>query len=93
MLIEKMENKIRIAVVDDHTLFRKGMASILEQVEDFEVVLDAVNGRDFLDKLLFVLFFCESLEELISFWEKILQQLKKLLLSEVLHLFAFQKVD
>jgi two-component system, NarL family, response regulator DegU len=44
-------SKIRIAVVDDHTLFRKGMASILEQVEDFEVVLDATNGREFLDKL------------------------------------------
>jgi two-component system, NarL family, response regulator DegU len=44
-------SKIRIAVVDDHTLFRRGMATILEQVEDFEVVMDAVNGRDFLDKL------------------------------------------
>lgn len=42
---------IRLAVVDDHSLFRKGMISILNQVADFEVVLDATNGREFLDKL------------------------------------------
>ena len=46
-----MKEKIKIAVVDDHTLFRKGMASILQQVPDFEVVMDANNGREFLDKL------------------------------------------
>ncbi len=44
-------SKIQIAVVDDHSLFRKGMISILQQVPDFEVVVEAVNGQDFLDKL------------------------------------------
>lgn len=44
-------SKIQIAVVDDHSLFRKGMISILQQVPDFEVVLEAVNGQEFLDKL------------------------------------------
>jgi two-component system, NarL family, response regulator DegU len=43
--------KIQIAVVDDHSLFRKGMISILQQVPDFEVVVEAVNGQEFLDKL------------------------------------------
>ncbi len=44
-------SKIKLAVVDDHSLFRKGMVSILNQVDDFEVVFDATNGREFLSKL------------------------------------------
>ncbi|WP_394992741.1 response regulator [Emticicia sp.] len=43
--------KIQIAVVDDHGLFRKGIISILQQVHDFEVVMEATNGQEFLDKL------------------------------------------
>lgn len=43
--------KIQIAVVDDHSLFRKGIISILQQVHDFEVVMEATNGQEFLDKL------------------------------------------
>ena len=43
--------KIQIAVVDDHSLFRKGMISILQQVPDFEVAMEATNGQEFLDKL------------------------------------------
>ncbi len=42
---------IRLAIVDDEALFRKGMSLLLEDVEDIEVVLDAFNGQDFLDKL------------------------------------------
>ena len=42
---------IKIAVVDDHNLFRKGMISILQQISDFEVVVEAVNGLEFLSKL------------------------------------------
>lgn len=44
-------SKIQLAVVDDHNLFRKGMISILQQVPDFEVVMEATNGQEFLDKL------------------------------------------
>lgn len=44
-------NKIKIAVVDDHHLFRAGLIQLLNQIADFEVVFDAVNGREFLDKL------------------------------------------
>jgi DNA-binding NarL/FixJ family response regulator len=44
-------SNIRIAVVDDHSLFRKGMISILEQISDFEVVMEATNGLEFLHKL------------------------------------------
>lgn len=41
--------KIKIALVDDHQLFRKGLMSILQQNEDFEVLFDAVNGKEFLE--------------------------------------------
>lgn len=45
---------IRIAIVDDEALFRKGMSLLLEDVEDvedIEVVMDASNGQEFLDQL------------------------------------------
>jgi len=42
---------IRIALVDDHQLFRKGMASLLEKMEHVHLVLEAPNGRVFLDAL------------------------------------------
>ncbi|MGR3810785.1 response regulator [Jiulongibacter sp. NS-SX5] len=44
-------NKIKIAVVDDHNLFRAGLVQILNQSEELEVVLEAENGQDFLQKL------------------------------------------
>lgn len=42
---------MRIALVDDHQLFRKGMAALLEKMEDVTLVLEASNGREFLDAL------------------------------------------
>ena len=42
---------IRLAIVDDEALFRKGMSLLLEDVEDIEVILDASNGQEFLDQL------------------------------------------
>ena len=46
-----METKIRLAIVDDHLLFRRGMIQILSQIEDFEIILEASNGKEFLEKL------------------------------------------
>ena len=43
--------KIKLALVDDHNLFRRGIASILGQVADFELVLEASNGQEFIDKI------------------------------------------
>lgn len=42
---------MRIALVDDHALFRKGMQAILGGIDDMEVVLEADHGQDFLDQL------------------------------------------
>jgi two-component system response regulator DegU len=46
-----METKIRLAIVDDHLLFRRGMIQILSQIEDFEIILEASNGKEFLEEL------------------------------------------
>ncbi|AWW00093.1 response regulator transcription factor [Arcticibacterium luteifluviistationis] len=46
-----MKDKIKLAIVDDHLLFRHGMVQILSQIDDFEVVLEASNGKEFLEKL------------------------------------------
>src|ERR1041384_1918692 len=44
--------KIRIAIVDDHKLFRKGLISLISSISDeFEVTLEANNGKEFLEQL------------------------------------------
>lgn len=47
----KIMGKIKLALVDDHTLFRQGLATMLRLVHDFELVLEAANGQEFIDKL------------------------------------------
>lgn len=42
---------MKIALVDDHVLFRKGMASMLEDIPDIEVRFHASNGKELLDLL------------------------------------------
>ncbi len=39
-------NRIRLVVVDDHSLFRRGLVSLLADMADFEVVGEATNGMD-----------------------------------------------
>jgi DNA-binding NarL/FixJ family response regulator len=47
-----MENKaIKIALVDDHTLFRTGLAGLLDQHEGYKVVATAGSGEEFLELL------------------------------------------
>ena len=43
--------KIRIAVADDHPIFRDGLCKLLELEEDLEVVAQAGDGLDVLDML------------------------------------------
>lgn len=43
---------IQIGIADDHTLFRKGMQELLSDVPDFDVVLEADNGRTLLELML-----------------------------------------
>lgn len=41
-----MSEKIRVLLVDDHTLFRSGIKSLLQRNEDFEVVDEAGDGLE-----------------------------------------------
>lgn len=43
--------KINIAIVDDHTLFRSGLASLLAEFDEINVVLEATNGIDLQEKI------------------------------------------
>ena len=42
---------IRIALVDDHSLFRHGLKMLLDMCPDFEVVCDTASGEEFLAQL------------------------------------------
>ena len=40
-----------LALIDDHALIRKALKDLINHFENFEVVLDAANGKDFIDQL------------------------------------------
>ncbi|PTX63120.1 LuxR family two component transcriptional regulator [Kordia periserrulae] len=42
---------IKIAIADDEALFRAGMSFILTRVKNFEIIFEAENGADLLEKL------------------------------------------
>jgi DNA-binding NarL/FixJ family response regulator len=42
-------NRIRLVVVDDHSLFRRGLVSLLAEMLEFEVIGEAANGVDALE--------------------------------------------
>lgn len=41
---------IQLLLVDDHALFRKGMVSLLQQEDEFQVVAEADNGTEAIEK-------------------------------------------
>ncbi len=45
------EDLIRVVIVDDHGMVRRGMRSYLSIFDDIEVVGEASNGREALDQL------------------------------------------
>ncbi len=44
-------HRIRIMVVDDHALFRRGLISLLDEMPEFMVVGEASNGQEALDAI------------------------------------------
>lgn len=42
---------LRVGIVDDHQLFRKSLAMLINSFEDTQVVIEAPNGRVFLESL------------------------------------------
>ncbi|RPD42774.1 response regulator transcription factor [Chitinophaga barathri] len=43
--------KTRIGLVDDHQLFLKSLSLMLDTFQDYEVVIEALNGRDLQEKM------------------------------------------
>ena len=41
--------KIKLAIADDHKIFRNGLKSTLEDCADFDLVLEAANGRQLIN--------------------------------------------
>lgn len=49
---ETITRPIRVALADDHTMFRKGMVELLRNADDkFEIVAEAGNGQELVDKI------------------------------------------
>jgi DNA-binding NarL/FixJ family response regulator len=46
-----MDKKIKIIVVDDHEIFRKGLIMVLSKLQNFEIIDEASDGIEFLDIL------------------------------------------
>ncbi|HSQ39806.1 MAG TPA: response regulator transcription factor [Anaerolineales bacterium] len=46
-----MSNIIRVLIVDDHPVVRRGIKSLLGEEEDIQVIGEAVNGKDALEKI------------------------------------------
>lgn len=44
-------NTIRVALVDDHQLFREGLSELIRGFQQYEVVIEAENGQDFIRQL------------------------------------------
>ena len=43
--------RIKIAIADDHKLFRKGIISMLSGHNEIQTIIEAENGKDLLDQL------------------------------------------
>ena len=52
---------IKIAITDDHELFRLGLSELLKKQIDLEIVAELSNGKEFLDmvsqKKILILFY------------------------------------
>jgi NarL family two-component system response regulator LiaR len=46
-----MSDVIRVMIVDDHPVVRRGIQSLLGEEEDIQVVGEAVNGKDAIEKV------------------------------------------
>jgi DNA-binding NarL/FixJ family response regulator len=42
---------IKIAIADDHKLFREGLRFLMDQMDDLEVVFEASNGKELLEQM------------------------------------------
>ena len=50
MLVEKTSKRIKVLTVDDHTMVRDGLVAVLSLQKDIELVGEAVNGMEAIEK-------------------------------------------
>ncbi|QQL49276.1 response regulator transcription factor [Mucilaginibacter ginkgonis] len=46
-----LNKPLQIALVDDHKLFRTGIAQLIAQIEGFNVIFEASNGQELIDRV------------------------------------------
>ena len=46
-----LSKTISIAIVDDHTLFRSGLASLLDEFDEIKIIFESTNGQDLQNKI------------------------------------------
>jgi DNA-binding NarL/FixJ family response regulator len=51
-LIEELVRRLKVLVADDHTMVREGICAVLSLQKDIDVIAEAVNGRDAIEKAL-----------------------------------------
>ncbi|MGQ9545876.1 MAG: response regulator transcription factor [Dehalococcoidia bacterium] len=51
-LLEEATRKIRVLVADDHTMVRDGICAVLTLQRDLDIVGEAVNGKEAIEKVL-----------------------------------------
>jgi len=51
-VLERATRRIKVLIVDDHTVVRDGLQAVLRLQKDIEVVGEAVNGKDAVEKAL-----------------------------------------
>ena len=49
-LLDKVTRRIKVLVADDHAMVRDGIRAVLELQRDMQVVGEAINGKDALEK-------------------------------------------
>lgn len=47
----KEQQKIKVALADDHVLLRKGLAGVVDSFGDYEVLFEADNGNHFIEQI------------------------------------------
>lgn len=45
-----MMQKIKVAIADDHVLFRQGVRMLLENIEEVDLIFEADNGQELIDQ-------------------------------------------
>ncbi len=46
-----MPSKVNVVLVDDHSLLRNGLANLIKSFGGYNILFEADNGQDFIDKL------------------------------------------